>query len=211
MTNKPFSSVVYNYCKKGGHLLSDCFKLKRKQQAQNEAKPTGFITSKQTIPQSCDSLGDTLHEVKSFSDSGDMNRNFNLPSKPIMEIFEPFIHDGFVSLTSDLSSASPIRILRDTGASQSFLLADTWPFSEQSSAGANVLIKGVDSTDYTPVPLHNVYLSSNIVSGLVTLGISSSLPFEGVHLLLRNDLAGDKVVVALLSMISLVLIRFLIL
>ena len=57
-----------------------------------------------------------------------------------METFEPFIHDGFVSLTSDLSSASPIRILRDTGASQSFLLADTLPFSEQSSAGANVLI-----------------------------------------------------------------------
>ena len=100
------------------------------------------------------------------------------------------------SLTSDLSSVSPIRILRDTGASQSLLLADTFPFSEQSSAGANVLIKGVDSSDYTSVPLHNVYLSSNIVSGLVTLGIRSSLPFEGVHLLLGNDLAGDKVAVS---------------
>ena len=54
----------------------------------------------------------------------------------------------------------------------------------------------VDSSDYTSVPLHNVYLSSNIVSGLVTLGIRSSLPFDGVHLLLRNDLAGDKVVVS---------------
>ena len=99
--------------------MSDCFKLKRKQQARNEAKPTGFITSKQTIPQSCDSLGDTLHEVKSFSDSSVKNKNFNFPSKPIMETFGPFIHDGFVSLTSDLSNASPIRILRDTGASQS--------------------------------------------------------------------------------------------
>ena len=61
-----------------------------------------------------------------------------------METFGPFIHDGFVSLTSDLSNASPIRILRDTGASQSTLLADTLPFSEESSVGANVLIKGVD-------------------------------------------------------------------
>ena len=69
VTNKPFNSVVCSYCKKGSHLLSDCLKLKRKQQAQNEAKPTGFITSKQTRPQGCDSLGDTLHEVKSFSDS----------------------------------------------------------------------------------------------------------------------------------------------
>ena len=153
VANKRFSSVVCNYCKKGGHL-SDCFKLKRKQEAQNEAKPTDFITSKETIPQSCDSLGDTLHEVKSFSDSDDMNRNFNLLSEPIMETFESFIHDGFVSLTSDLSSASPIRILRDTGALQSLLLADRLPFSEQSSAGAIVLIKGVDSSDYTSAPLY---------------------------------------------------------
>ena len=106
VTNTPFNSAVCNYCKKGGHLLSDCFKFKIKQQAQNEAKPTGFITSKQTIPQSCDSLGDTLHEVKSFSDSSEMNRNFNLPFELSMETFEPFIHDGFVSLTSDLSSVS---------------------------------------------------------------------------------------------------------
>ena len=115
---------------------------------------------------------------------------------PLWRSFGPFIHGGFVSLTSDLSNASPIRILRDAGASQSILLTDTLPFSEESSVGANVLIKGVDSSDYTPVPLHNVYLSSNVVSGPVTLGIRSSLPFEGVHLLLGNDLAGDKVVVS---------------
>ena len=57
------------------------------------------------------------------------------------------------------------------------------------------VFKGVDSSDYTPVPLHNVYLSSNLVSGPVALGIRSSLPFDGVHLLLGNDLAGNKVVV----------------
>ena len=39
-------------------------------------------------------------------------------------------------------------------------------------------------------------MSSDVVSGLVTVGIRSSLPFEGVHLLLGNDLAGDKVVVS---------------
>ena len=155
--NKPFNSVVCNYCKKGGHLLLDCFKLKRKQPAQNEAAPTGFITFKPTIPQRCDSLGDTAHEVKSFSDSSVINKNLNSPSKPVMETFEPFIHNGFVSLTSDLSNATPSRILRDTGASKSLLLASTLPFSEESSVGANVLIKGVDSSDYTPVPLHNVY------------------------------------------------------
>ena len=34
-----------------------------------------------------------------------------------------------------------------------------------------------------------------MVSGLVAVGIRSSLPFKSVHLLLGNDLAGDKVVV----------------
>ena len=73
------------------------------------------------------------------------------------------------------------------------MLTDTLPFDDSSNTGRNVLIKGVDSYGYTGIPLHNVYLSSDIVSGPVTLGIKSSLPFEGVQLLLGNDLAGDKV------------------
>ena len=34
-----------------------------------------------------------------------------------------------------------------------------------------------------------------MVTGLVVIGITPSLPFKGIHLLLGNDLAGDKVVV----------------
>ena len=44
-------------------------------------------------------------------------------------------------------------------------------------------------------PPHNIYLSSDLLTGLVAVGIRPSLPFKGVHLLLGNDLAGDKVVV----------------
>ena len=62
---------------------------------------------------------------------------------------------------------------------QSLLLVCTSPFSDES--------KGVDSFQYSSVVLHNVYLSSNLVSGPVVLGIKLSLPFEG------NDLARDKV------------------
>ena len=111
-----------------------------------------------------------------------------------MEIFEPFIHDGFVSLKNDLYNATPIKILRDTGSSQSLLLTDTLPFSDDSYSGSNVLIKGVDSVDYSSIQLHNVYLASKLVSGPVNVGIKPSLPFKGISLLLGNDLAGDKVV-----------------
>ena len=38
-------------------------------------------------------------------------------------------------------------------------------------------------------------MSSDLVTGHVVIGITPSLPFKGVHLLLGNDLAGDKVVV----------------
>ena len=111
----------------------------------------------------------------------------------VMQSFEPFIHNGFVLLSSDLTNSNPVKILRDTGASQSHLLANTLPFSDVSFTGTDVLNKGVDSTEFTSIPLHNTYLSSDLVSGHVVVGILPSLPFDGVHLLLGNDLAGSKV------------------
>ena len=38
-------------------------------------------------------------------------------------------------------------------------------------------------------------MSSDFVTGFVVIGIKPSIPFKSVHLLLGNDLAGDKVVV----------------
>ena len=103
-----------------------------------------------------------------------------------------------MSLNSDSAQSTPIKILRDTGASQSLILADTLPFSEKTSSGTSVLIQGVEC-GFVNVPLHNIYgniyLSPDLVTGLVAVGIRPSLPFKGVHLLLGNDLAGDKVVV----------------
>ena len=73
-------------------------------------------------------------------------------------------------------------------------MADTLPFSEKTSSGTSVLIQGVEC-GFVNVPLHNIYLSSDLVNGPVAFGIRQTLPFKGVHLLLGNDLAGDKVVV----------------
>ena len=102
--------------------------------------------------------------------------------------------NGFVSLSGDNCPPTPIKILRDTGASQSLILADILPFSEKTSSGTSVLIQGVECGTVN-IPLHHVNLSSDLVTGLVVIGITPSLPFKGVHLLLGNDLAGDKVVV----------------
>ena len=44
------------------------------------------------------------------------------------------------------------------------------------------------------MPLHKIFLKSDLVSGYVTVGIRPDLPVKGVSLLLGNDLAGDKVI-----------------
>ena len=102
--------------------------------------------------------------------------------------------NGFVSLSGDNCPPTPIKILRDTGAFQSLILADILPFSVKTSFGTSVLIKGVECGTVN-IPLHHVNVSSDLVTGLVVIGIKPSLPFKGVHLLLGNDLAGDKVLV----------------
>ena len=109
MPKRPFNTVVCNYCKKfvitARNLLSDCLKLKRKQQGQNESEPTGLIASSKSIPQFCENVHHTLNGTEFPRDSS-YGVEASFPSKPIMETFEPFIHDGFVSLTSDLSNAT---------------------------------------------------------------------------------------------------------
>ena len=175
----PLSRPTCNYCKKPGHLVSECLKLKRKLES-DEAKPTG-LTTLRPRPQSSIKTNTVDIVTKPKSDS-------------TMEIFEPFMLDGFVSLSGDNCPLTPIKILRDTGASQSLILADILPFSEKTSSGTSVLIQGVECGTVN-IPLHHVNLSSDLVTGLVVIGITPSLPFKGVHLLLGNDLAGDKVVV----------------
>lgn len=45
--------------------------------------------------------------------------------------------DGFVSLPDSMDKV-PVKILRDTGASESFVLESVLPFSAALSAGKNV-------------------------------------------------------------------------
>ena len=58
--------------------------------------------------------------------------------------------------------------------------------------GTCVLIQVVEC-GFINVPLHNIYLSSYLVTGLLAVGMRPSLTFKGVNLLLGNDLGGDKV------------------
>ena len=62
-----------------------------------------------------------------------------------MEIYEPFMSEGMISFMGDSTKPIPIKIFRDTCASQSIVLADVLPFSEKTYSGTNVLLHGVDA------------------------------------------------------------------
>ena len=164
------SPVTCFYCKKSGHTKSSCLKLLNKQ-----AKSNALINAVQCSDAS------PIHS--------DLDSTRRCVTKCVDE-FEPFVSDGFVALEGS-ENFSPVRILRDTGASQSLILDTVLPFSAQTYTSSSVLLQGVGG--YVNVPLHKVYLKSGIVSGLVVVGVTSSLPVNKVTLILGNDLAGERV------------------
>ncbi len=158
------SKRVCFYCLDSGHLISDCKAWKQKN-AAGKSKSVAFAQAVST-PESC------FMPVKSTG-------------------YEPFLLTGSVSLCADSLSKS-ISILRDTGATQSFILADALPFLPETYSGTDVLVRGIE-LGCVRVPLHMVHLQSDLVTGTVPLGVRTELPVDGVSLILGNDLAGGKV------------------
>ena len=161
----------------------------RRQEGHTDSKPTGFIAASRLTPAARENLKSRFQKKEPFC------KAVSSTSRPVIKMFDTFIQEGSVHLSSDLSDTVSVKILRDTRASQTLVLANTLPFSEKSSTGTSVLIKGLNSSEYAPVPLRTVFLSSDLLSGPVNVGLGSSLPLEGVQLLLGKDLAGDKVAV----------------
>ncbi|MCP4255549.1 MAG: hypothetical protein GY775_19515, partial [Candidatus Scalindua sp.] len=157
--------VQCGFCNKMGHTMQECWKLKKKNEANN---PVGFIS-----------------HYKQDNKQNELSK-----SEKVMEDYKPYLSQGTVSSEDD-SSPAPIQILRDTGASQTLLCEGVLPLSEKTATGKSVLLKAVHSGTFR-VPLHRINLSSNIVNGPVIVGVSPTLPVKGVSLLLGNDLASGK-------------------
>ena len=156
-------------CKQYGHIKSKCPSLQAKKQ-ESSAHPNAFV---QTV-------------------SSSRSRIVPVNMEKIRKEYEPFVSVGYVSIPeSDV--ARKVKVLRDTGASQSLILESALPFCGSSSVGASVLLKGIGD-GFVEAPLHVVDLKSDLVSGMVKMAVRPSLPVEGVSIILGNDLAGDRVV-----------------
>lgn len=109
MTSKPFKPLTCFYCRKDGHMISNCpEKLRMPQQQHNaESKPTGFIATSLSLP---DVGGDMPIKYPDTKIQSSKISEVSAPPKPVMNFFEPFIHEGSVSLSSDISESISIKI-----------------------------------------------------------------------------------------------------
>lgn len=134
----------------------------------------------------------TMTTVKAQGHCGKETRDsMSSCESALCDEYKPFISQSYVCLPGS-TTKTPITILRDTGTNQSLLLKSTLPLSKQTFTGAEVLIQSVDLGPIR-VLRHEVELQSNLVSGLVIVGVRPSLPVEGLSLILGNDLVGGKV------------------
>lgn len=86
----------------------------------------------------------------------------------------------------------PVKILRDTGAFNLFIMSSVLPFSQGSDTGDCILMRGMD-LNVLPVPLHKLELDCGLVQGEVAMGMCPALPICNVDVILGNDLAGSRV------------------
>lgn len=144
---------------------------------QQDCKPVVTVNPPQQTGRSSSETGESSGERSSTEADGNG--------------YTPFITDGLVSLVGS-SVQVPIKILRDTGASESFILESVLPFSTKTSTGTNVLVRGI-GLEVLAVPLHKINLQSDLVQGVLNIAVRPSLPVGGIHLLLGNNLAGERV------------------
>ncbi len=106
--------------------------------------------------------------------------------------YEPFLMERLISFTGKSTDQVKIKMLRDTGTTQSFVVAGVLPFSKQTFCGSNVLVQGIEM-GLIKVPLYQVHVHSKLCTGFVKIGVRECLPVKGVELILGNDLAGGRV------------------
>ena len=169
---RSFASVCH-HCKKPGHVMSDRWLL----QKRREKEATLFVSSKSNWRSNFNRTETSIGFDK---------------SEIIREEYKPFVSEGFVYLESSYSEV-PIKILRDSGATQSLLLEGVFPLGVSTSTGESVIAQGIGGGSVN-VHLHKVNLVSDLVIGSVFVGTRPTLPIKGVSLLLEKDLVGGKVV-----------------
>ncbi|KAK0150744.1 hypothetical protein N1851_008151 [Merluccius polli] len=169
---------VCNYCR---HWKSECYALRQRSGssgAQNGSEPQGAGLAAPVVKR--------VGYVTPESEPSPKTQ----PS-PGFDSYLPFVTEGFVSLLEG-DDKVPVKILRDTGAFDTFIVASVLPFSENSDTGDFIPVLGM-GMNVLNVPLHKIRLFSDLFQGEAQVGVRPALPIEGVTMILGNGLVGARV------------------
>ena len=193
--NKMEADNKCNYCGQLGHWKRDCPSLLAHRKSRptaftNEVKDVGCATSMHDGHLGIERKANVF-QLKAEKTEHSKVQEVKIddgPKERTMSNYAPFITEGFVSMVGDVRTV-PVKILRDTGASESFICQSSLPLSSLSDTGRCVLIRGIGLHPF-PVPLHRINLQSGFVNGEVVIAVRPTLPVDGIDLIIGNDLGG---------------------
>lgn len=166
---------ICHYCQKKGHLKRDCFALKSRH------KQSGALVNPK--PAMC--AAPVAEQVADIS-GGELKQQV---CNPGLESYLLFIRDGFMSLGEDNKQVR-VKVLHDTAAFDSFVLASALPFSDETDTGTLIPVLGMGMTIFQ-VPQHKMMLSCEFFQGEVAV-VVHALPLEGTQMILGNDIAESR-------------------
>lgn len=84
--------------------------------------------------------------------------------------------------------------MRDRGAAQSLILKRSLSRGSNSATGEFIVIHGM-SSEFLSITFHRFHLLSDLVSGLIVVGVVPRLAMKRISMLSGNELAGGKVTI----------------
>ena len=133
-----FGSDDCHYCQQSGHWKNECPALRGRGGGSANVRPTALAAQ---APGCSKGVRDPGVLGSCTSGRGE---------------YLPFITDGFFSLVGGGVQVL-VKILRDTGASETFVLQSVLPFSPVSDTGTRILVCGIGLNTFA-VPLHRLVL-----------------------------------------------------
>ena len=181
------------YCHKVGHTETYC--RKKNQNTHHTPVLTSKTDSGQVKP-TAKKVVKKEQGAESEEAAPVLSHNLpqNIPS--IDKRFTPFLMTGTVAMNRE-GKVRPVKILRDTGAIQTLILTECLDDPDTTYLHKDVIIE--TAAGYRQLPLHSIYLETEIVKGQVTVAAIGEMPVAGIQLLLSNDLAGDQVKALIVS------------
>ncbi|XP_072886310.1 uncharacterized protein [Hemitrygon akajei] len=158
-----FPGLTCFNCGKGGHIASRCFAPRKEPEKGKAVVPIGCAVV----------ISKSTREPR-------VDR--------VREVSETWLSPGTVSVKGG-DPPIPVRIWRDTGAELSLICREILDFGRRRGM---VAVKGI-GTRIEMVPLHQVIMDCELVSGPVEIGVPSEFPRTDADVLLGNDLAGGQV------------------